>query len=54
MNLRKLKKMMELHLRFLHLFGEEQKSFFFRKNTTKDKKISKCKKKISFFKNTIK
>ena len=42
--------MMELHLKFLLLFGGMQKNIIYRKNSFKEKKkISKCLKKISFF-----
>ena len=45
--------MMERHLRFSHHFGELLKKYYNEKIPSKEKKISKCKKKISFFSNTI-
>ena len=40
-------------LRFLLHSGEMQKKFILEKIPSKDKKISKCTKKISFFRDTI-
>ena len=53
MKLMKLKKMMALHLKYSHLFGEQQKNIILRKVPSKEKIIKKCKKKINYFKNCI-
>ena len=53
MKLMKLKKAMVLHLRYSHLFGEQQKNIILRKYHQKKKIIKKCKKKINYFKNCI-
>ena len=47
-----VKKMMATHLKFLLHFGEMLKNTIW-KNSTKEKKISKCFKKISFFKRQL-
>ena len=52
MKLMKLKKMMVLHSRYSHLFGEQLK-YYLEKIPPKEKIIKKYKKKISYFNNVI-
>ena len=53
MKLVKLKKETGHLLKYSHLFGKNAEKFYLEKIPSKNKKMIKCKKKVSFFNKTI-